>query len=150
MKAVVQRVLSASVTVDSTITGQIEKGFLVLLGVTGEDEKSHAELLAQKVADLRIFTDDNDKMNLSLKDVRGAALVVSNFTLCADVKKGNRPSFTLAKEPGAANDLYEYFCECLKYRGITVQNGVFGADMKVSMLGDGPVTILLDTDIWMK
>ena len=123
----------------------------MLLGAGEADSEAEATLLARKVSDLRIFTDENDKMNLSLLDVGGEVLVVSNFTLCADTKKGNRPSFTHAMEPREANRLYEFFCRELTKNGVKkVQTGEFGADMKVSMEGDGPVTIILDTDIWVK
>ncbi len=150
MKAVIQRCLSSSVIADGVPAGSIEKGLLVLLGVTEEDTSAQAELLAKKVAALRIFCDENDKMNLSVSDIGGSVLAVSNFTLCADSKKGNRPSFTFAMEPKRANELYEEFCSEIQNLGIEVQKGVFGADMQVSMVGDGPVTIVLDTDIWSK
>lgn len=151
MKAIIQRVSEAKVTVDQRTTGEIEKGFLILLGVGEKDGESQARLLATKTANLRIFTDSDDKMNLSLLQVEGGALVVSNFTLCADTKKGNRPSFTCAMEPIRANELYELYCDCLKENGVNlVQKGEFGADMKISMVADGPVTITLDTDVWEK
>ena len=150
MKAVIQRCLSASVIADGIPAGSINNGLLILLGVNEEDTSSEAELLAKKVSALRIFTDENDKMNLSVQDIKGSILAVSNFTLCADSKKGNRPSFTAAMEPIKANELYEEFCAEIEKNGIPVQKGVFGADMQVSMVGDGPVTIVLDTDIWSK
>lgn len=151
MKAVIQRVKYANVTVDGKTVGEIDKGFLVLLGVAQGDTKEDAELLAAKVAKLRVFEDENEKMNLSLTDVDGEALVVSQFTLCADCKKGNRPSFTSSAPPDEANNLYQYFSKLLKDNGIRkVENGIFGADMKVSLLNDGPVTIILDTEIWRK
>ena len=151
MKAIIQRVNFSAVTVENKTVGKIEKGFLVLLGAGEADSEAEATLLARKVSDLRIFTDENDKMNLSLLDVGGEVLVVSNFTLCADTKKGNRPSFTHAMEPREANRLYEFFCRELTKNGVKkVQTGEFGADMKVSMEGDGPVTIILDTDICVK
>ena len=151
MKAIIQRVNFSAVTVENKTVGKIEKGFLVLLGAGEADSEAEATLLARKVSDLRIFTDENDKMNLSLLDVGGEVLVVSNFTLCADTKKGNRPSFTHAMEPREANRLYEFFCRELTKNGVKkVQTGEFGADMKGSMEGDGPVTIILDTDIWVK
>ena len=151
MKAIIQRVSEAKVTVDQRTTGEIRKGFLILLGVGEGDGESQARLLATKTANLRIFTDSDDKMNLSLLQVEGGALVVSNFTLCADTKKGNRPSFTCAMEPVRANELYELYCDCLKENGVNlVQKGEFGADMKISMVADGPVTITLDTDVWEK
>ena len=150
MKAVVQRCSSASVIADGLPAGSIQKGLLVLLGVNETDSLYEAELLANKVSALRIFTDENDKMNLSVNDVNGSILAVSNFTLCADTKKGNRPSFTAAMEPVCANTLYEKFCQKILDNGIPVEKGVFGADMQVSMVGDGPITIVLDTDIWSK
>lgn len=151
MKAVIQRVKNAKVSVDGNVIGAIEKGFLVLLGVYENDTREDTEILAKKVSALRIFCDENDKMNLSILDINGSVLVISNFTLCADTKKGNRPSFTLAKEPVAANVEYERFCELLMENGINnVQKGEFGADMKVELLNDGPVTIILDTEIWRK
>ncbi len=151
MKAIIQRVNSAAVTVENKVVGKIEKGFLVLLGASETDSEAEATLLARKVSDLRVFTDENDKMNLSLLDISGEALVVSNFTLCADTKKGNRPSFAHAMEPNEAERLYNLFCDELRKNGAKkVATGEFGADMQVSMEGDGPVTIILDTDIWVK
>ena len=151
MKAVIQRVSSAEVRVDGSIVGRIEKGFLVLLGVMAEDTEKEAELLAAKTAKLRVFEDSDEKMNLSLSDADGEILSVSQFTLCADVKKGNRPSFTPSAKPDEANRLYEYFNECLIKEGVKkVEKGIFGADMKVSLVNDGPVTIIFDTDIWTK
>lgn len=151
MKAIIQRVAYASVKVDGECVGAAQKGFMILLGVGKDDTEKEAELLASKVANLRIFCDENDKMNLSLLDIDGDALVISNFTLCADSKKGNRPSFINAKEPAEADRLYEMFCENLKVNGVKrVEKGIFGADMKVELLNDGPVTIILDTDIWRK
>ena len=151
MKAIIQRVSEAKVTVDQRTTGEIEKGFLILLGVGEKDGESQARLLATKTANLRIFTDSDDKMNLSLLQVEGGALVVSNFTLCADTKKGNRPSFIGAMEPIRANELYELYCDCLKENGvIVVEKGEFGADLKISLVADGPVTITLDTYVWEK
>ena len=149
MRAVVQRVKSAKVEVDGKTVGQIEKGFLVLLGVMDGDTEKEASVLAGKTARLRVFEDADEKMNLALADVGGAVLAVSQFTLCADVKKGNRPSFTPSAPPETANRLYEYYMRCLKEEGVAnVQHGIFGADMQVSLVNDGPVTILLDTDIW--
>lgn len=151
MKAVVQRVTSAKVEVGGKTVGEIEKGFLVLLGVMGEDTKEDAVLLSKKISALRVFEDENGKMNLALADVNGGVLAVSQFTLCADVKKGNRPSFTPSAPPEKAEELYEFFCAQLYENGIkTVEKGVFGADMKVSLTNDGPVTIIYDTDIWSK
>lgn len=151
MKAVLQRVTSASVLADGIPTGQIQKGLMILLGVAASDNEAHAALLAEKTAHLRIFSDANDKMNLSLLDIQGDALVVSNFTLCADTSHGRRPSFTGAKPPREAEKLYELYMNCLKEQGVaSVQAGRFGADMKVSIENDGPVTVILDTDIWEK
>lgn len=151
MKAVVQRVTRSSVTVDGEVIGKIEKGFNILLGVEENDEKEDAEILAAKIAKLRIFEDADGKMNLALGDVGGAALVVSQFTLCADIKKGNRPSFTPAAKPDKAVPLYEYFMEQLKANGVSiVEHGSFGADMAVDIANDGPVTIIMDTAIWRK
>ncbi|NLA72479.1 MAG: D-tyrosyl-tRNA(Tyr) deacylase [Clostridiales bacterium] len=151
MRAVVQRVTSSKVEVDGKIVGAIEKGFLVLLGVMDEDTKEDAALLARKVASLRVFEDENGKMNLELSEINGSVLAVSQFTLCADVKKGNRPSFSPSASPEKAEELYEFFCGELKINGIsTVEKGVFGADMSVSLINDGPVTIIYDTNIWRK
>ena len=149
MVAVVQRVSRASVTVDNSVLGKIGTGLLVLVGAENGDTQTDAELLAAKISKLRIFTDENDKMNLSVLDVSGGVLAISNFTLLADTKKGNRPSFFNALEPNAALKLYDYFCECLKSNGInSVQKGEFGTDMKVDLLNDGPVTIILNTELW--
>lgn len=146
MRAIIQRVREASVTVDGKVTGSVGTGFLVLLGVTGADEPVHARTLAEKISRLRIFRDAGDKMNLSLPDVGGGALVVSQFTLYADTAKGNRPSFVKAAPPEQANGLYEFFCEKLAALGVPVEKGVFGAHMDVRLLNDGPVTIIMDTD----
>ena len=147
MKAVLQRVTECTVTVEGRITGQIESGFLILLGVEKDDTEKDAEKLAAKISGLRIFTDDNDKMNLSLGDIGGGVLVVSNFTLCGNCRKGRRPSFDAAAAPSLAEPLYEYFCKCMKDNGISrVEKGVFGADMKVSLLNDGPVTIIINSN----
>lgn len=151
MKAVIQRVSKAAVTVEGKTVGKAGKGFLVLLGVDKDDTEQEARLLAQKTAKLRVFCDENDKMNLSLTDVTGDALVISNFTLCADTHKGNRPSFINAMQPDAANKLYMLFCGELEKCGVErVDRGIFGADMKVELLNDGPITIILDTDLWRK
>ncbi|MBR4051378.1 MAG: D-tyrosyl-tRNA(Tyr) deacylase [Clostridia bacterium] len=151
MKAVIQRVKRADVVVDGKTVGEIDRGFLILLGVVEGDTEKEAEILAAKTAKLRIFEDENEKMNLSLTDVDGEALVVSQFTLCADCKKGNRPSFTASAAPDIANTLYERYSALLLENGIRkVENGVFGADMQVSLVNDGPVTIILDTDLWRK
>lgn len=144
MRLVVQRVKNAEVKVDGKITGSIEKGFLVLLGVTHTDTKETADYLVKKLCKLRIFEDENEKMNLGLKDIGGSLLIVSQFTLYADCSEGNRPSFINAAKPDMANELYEYFCEKCKEQDIKVEKGIFGADMKVSLLNDGPVTIILE------
>ena len=144
MKIVVQRVKNAKVDVDGKTVGKIDKGFLVLLGVTHSDTKEQADYLAKKLCKLRVFTDENDKMNLDLKAVGGKLLIVSQFTLYANCSDGNRPSFINAAKPDMANELYEYFCEKCKEQDIKVEKGIFGADMKVSLLNDGPVTIILE------
>ena len=142
MKAIIQRVSSASVTVEGEVRGKIGKGFLILLGVEQGDDDKEAELLANKIAGLRVFTDENDKMNLALADVDGSALVISNFTLCADCSHGRRPSFIRAARPETAEPLYDFFCEKLLKNGVKiVERGVFGADMQVGLVNDGPVTI---------
>lgn len=150
MKAVIQRCKNSSVIVNGETVGEISGGITILLGVFNYDTNVDAEVLARKTAALRIFNDKDDKMNLSLKDVGGEAMVVSNFTLCADTKKGNRPSYSQAMSPEEANEIYEYFCTLLENEGIKVEKGVFGADMQVEICGDGPVTVVLDTDIWIK
>lgn len=151
MKAVIQRVSEAFVTVDGETVGAVGRGFLVLLGVMDGDTEADADIMAAKTAKLRIFTDENDKMNLSVLDVEGEILCVSQFTLCADVKKGNRPSFTPSAPPEEARRLYEYFMRRLEAEGVKrVAHGVFGADMKVRLLNDGPVTILFDSDTWTR
>lgn len=151
MKAVIQRVKNASVSVDGEVVGAIGCGYMILLGVVEGDTLAEAELMAAKVAKLRVFEDEDGKMNKSVLDVDGEILVVSQFTLCADVKKGNRPSFTSSAAPQLANELYERFSALLKENGVKrVENGIFGADMQVSLVNDGPVTILYDTDIWRK
>lgn len=144
MKLVIQRVTNASVTVENNIVGKIGKGFLVLLGVGPEDTEKEADYLVQKLIKLRIFEDENGKMNLSLKDIQGELLIVSQFTLYADCTGGNRPSFTNAAKPEKANELYEYFIQKCREENIKVEHGIFGADMKVELLNDGPVTILLE------
>ena len=151
MKAVIQRVSRASVTVDGELVSEIKKGYMILLGVMDDDTREDAEILAKKTATLRVFEDDEGKMNLDIKQVDGEILAISQFTLCADVKKGNRPSFIRSAPPQEANELYEYFCEKLIENGVkNVYKGVFGADMKVDLLNDGPVTILNDSEIWRK
>ena len=149
MKAVIQRVLNSSVSVDGEIKGSIGKGFNVLLGVMDGDGEAQADLLAAKISKLRVFEDENGKMNKGILDIGGEILVISQFTLCADIKKGNRPSFTDSAPPDEANRLYEYFCSKLLENGVSkVETGVFAADMKVEIMNDGPVTIVMDTDIW--
>lgn len=144
MKLVIQRVKRASVEVERQIVGKIDKGFLVLIGIKVGDTKEHADYLVRKLCNLRIFTDDNDKMNLSLKDVDGKLLIVSQFTLYGNCNDGNRPSFIEAARPEEAIPLYEYFCNECEKNGIEVQRGIFGADMKVELLNDGPVTIIME------
>lgn len=151
MKAVIQRIKSSRVTVSGELIGSAGKGFNVLLGVMNGDTKKQAELLAAKISKLRVFEDETGKMNLGILDIGGDVLVISQFTLCADIKKGNRPSFTDSAPPEEANALYEYFCDCLKENGVgRVEHGKFGADMLVEIENDGPVTIVMDTDIWDK
>lgn len=145
MKLVIQRVSKAKVEVDNKIVGSIGKGFLVLVGITHTDTEKEADYLANKLCKMRIFEDENGKMNLSLKDVGGELLIVSQFTLYADCAKGNRPSFIEAARPEQATPLYEYFCKKCEEQGINVQKGVFGAHMEVSLLNDGPVTIVLES-----
>ena len=144
MKLVVQRVKEAKVEVDKKIVGKINKGFLVLIGVTHEDEKEQADYLVKKLCNLRVFEDENGKMNLGLKDIEGELLIVSQFTLYADCSNGNRPSFISAAKPEKANELYEYFCKECEKNNIKVEKGIFGADMKVSLINDGPVTIIIE------
>ena len=149
MKAVIQRVSRAEVRVDGEVVGKIGEGYLILVGVMNGDTVNEAQLLARKTANLRIFTDENDKMNRSILDIDGEVLAVSQFTLCADVHKGNRPSFIESAPPQEANALYEAFCSALSENGVRkVEKGVFGAHMEVSPLNNGPVTILYDTDTW--
>ncbi len=146
MKVVIQRVSSASVTIDSKIVAEIQNGLLVLIGVEDADNKEDIDWLCQKTANLRIFGDENDVMNLSVKDVDGDVIVVSQFTLHASTKKGNRPSYIKAAKPEIAIPLYEKFVQQLELElGKKVQTGSFGADMKVALLNDGPVTILIDS-----
>ena len=146
MRAVLTRVKSASVTIDGKVNGKIGKGFLILLGVGPEDTEKECRYLAEKALGLRIFTDENDKMNLGLADVGGEVLVVSQFTLFGNCRKGRRPSFTDAAGPELGNELYEKFLSICEELGYPPQHGRFGADMKVESLNDGPVTLILDTD----
>lgn len=144
MKLVIQRVAKAQVEVDEKIVGKISKGYLVLFGVKEGDTIEQADALADKLCKLRIFEDENEKMNLSINDIDGELLIVSQFTLYANCEKGNRPSFVEAMEPKRANEIYEYFVERCKEKVRKVEKGVFGAHMKVSLLNDGPVTIVLE------
>ena len=145
MRFVIQRVTKASCTVEGEITGKIDKGFLVLIGISADDTKEIADKMIKKLIGMRIFDDENGKTNLALSDVGGELLLISQFTLYADCKKGNRPSFTKAGSPDMANELYEYIiAECDKQYG-KVQRGIFGADMKIELLNDGPFTVILDS-----
>ncbi|MBQ8181276.1 MAG: D-tyrosyl-tRNA(Tyr) deacylase [Ruminococcus sp.] len=144
MKIVLQRVTSASVRVDGELTGSIGTGYLLLFGVGKEDTEDDCRRLADKIMNLRIFADENDKINLSLKDVGGDLLVVPQFTLYADCRKGNRPNFIQAAAPAEADRLYQYFVEYCRSNGQHTETGVFGADMKVELLNDGPFTIVLE------
>ena len=145
MKAVIQRVSSASVSVDDMQIRLIDSGFLILLGVQQDDEEKDLDYLVNKTAGIRIFKDDKQHMNLSIQDVNGEALVVSQFTLCADTRKGRRPSFIHAAPPEMAENMYQKFCEKLKAEGISVKTGQFGAMMDVELVNDGPVTIIIDS-----
>lgn len=144
MKTVIQRVINANVKVDNEIVGEIKQGFVVLLAISDKDEEIDVEKMVSKIVNLRIFSDNNGKMNLSIKDINGELLVISQFTLYADCSKGNRPSFSNAGKPEHANKLYEYFIKTSKELGIHTEHGAFGADMKVSLTNDGPVTIELE------
>ncbi|MBE4951352.1 D-aminoacyl-tRNA deacylase [Chryseobacterium culicis] len=145
MKIVIQRVSEASVKVDGKIVGKIGKGLMLLAGVDENDEKTDADWLVQKVLNLRIFGDEEDKLNLSVKDIAGEILCISQFTLIADYKKGNRPSFIKAAKPDKAVPLFDYFKEEIAKSGLKTESGIFGADMKVSLINDGPVTIVMDS-----
>jgi len=140
-----QRVTSGNVTIDGRLAGKIDQGLVILLGVMGDDDEDDADFLVKKIAGLRIFNDENDKLNLSVKDVHGAALVVSQFTLCADTHKGRRPSFIRAAPPEKGLALYEDFMKKLEGQGVPVQSGEFGAMMNVNIQNDGPVTIVLNS-----
>lgn len=146
MRFVIQRVKHAKVTIDGNVRGSIEKGFMVLIGISGEDTREIADKMLRKLINMRIFEDENGKTNLGLKDVNGSLLLISQFTLYADCRKGNRPSFIKAGAPDMANDLYEYIIEKALEEVTDVQRGEFGADMKVELLNDGPFTIVLDSD----
>jgi len=148
MKFIVQRVNKSQVEVEEKIVGKIDKGFMVLIGITHNDTKEIADFLVRKLINLRVFEDENGKMNLSLKDVQGSLLLISQFTLYADCTSGNRPSFTNAAKPEFANELYEYIIEECKKQIPNVQTGIFGADMQVSLVNDGPVTIILEKE-WL-
>ena len=146
MRIVLQRVTEASVKIENEVKGQIDHGFLILVGIENEDEKSDADWLIQKINGLRVFADQEGKMNLSIQDVKGSILLISQFTLFASTKKGNRPSYIQAARPEIAIPLYAYFTEQLKIQTqLNVETGVFGADMKVSLINDGPVTISIDS-----
>ena len=144
MKLIIQRAKNAQVKVHEEVVGKIDNGFVVLLGVGPDDTTENADFLIKKLTNLRVFTDDEYKMNLNLKDVNGQLLIISQFTLYADCKKGNRPSFVNAAPPKLAEELYNYFVEECKKLGIKTETGVFGAHMEVSLINDGPVTILLE------
>lgn len=144
MKVLVQRVKKSSVEVNGEIVSSIGSGLLIFVGVAKDDNETPAEYLANKVANLRIFEDNQNKMNLSVVDVKGEIIVVSQFTLAGDTSRGNRPGFETAARPEVAKPLYEYFSACLRAKGLTVKNGVFQADMQVSLINDGPVTFVLE------
>jgi len=144
MKGLIQRVKKASVTIDGELYSKIGHGILVLLGVEKGDSEENAEKLADKISKLRIFEDENEKMNLSVQDIKGEILVVSQFTLAGDCKKGTRPSFDKAELPQRANELYEYFTELIKQKNIPTKTGVFGAMMEVELINDGPVTFMVE------
>ena len=146
MKFIVQRVNKSQVEVEEKVVGKIDKGFMVLIGITHNDTKEIADFLVRKLINLRVFEDENGKMNLSLKDIQGSLLLISQFTLYADCTSGNRPSFTNAAKPEFANELYEYIIEECKKQISNVQTGIFGADMQVSLVNDGPVTIILEKE----
>ncbi len=149
MRAVIQRVKNADVKIKGNTVGSCKKGFMILFCAIDGDSESDIQLLAKKTANLRIFEDEDGKMNKSILDIDGEVLCISQFTLAADTKKGNRPSFINAMEPVLAEKFYKMYCQFLKENGIkSVQTGEFGADMQVSLINDGPVTIILDTDIW--
>ena len=146
MIAVIQRVEKANVSIDGALHSEIGKGLLILLGVKQGDDERDAQLLAKKISNLRIFSDENGKMNLSVLDICGSVLVVSNFTLLANYKKGNRPDYMNGAKPDEANRLYERFCELIN-EFVPTQKGVFGADMQIDIIIDGPVTIVMDSEV---
>lgn len=151
MRAVIQRVSDANVQIDGTVVGKCGTGYMILFCAVDGDTESDIDLLARKTANLRIFEDNEGKMNRSILDINGEILCISQFTLAADTKKGNRPSFINAMEPVTAEKYYEMYCEALKNNGVkSVEMGKFGADMQVTLTNDGPVTIILDTDVWNK
>ena len=151
MRALIQRVKSASVSIEGGIVGSCDKGYMILFCAVEGDRKEDIELLARKTVNLRVFRDENDKMNKSVLDVGGEVLCISQFTLAADTKKGNRPSFIKAMAPDTASRFYDDYCNELERLGVKrVEKGVFGADMEVSLINDGPVTIMLDTEVWNK
>jgi len=150
MIAVVQRVDHSQVVVDGSVIGKSDKGFMVLLGVAAEDDEADARVLSQKLVKLRIFTDENDKMNLSIRDIGGSMLIVSQFTLLADTSHGNRPSFIGAGSPAHAKALYEKFIDMVRAENIPVESGEFGADMEVTIINDGPVTIVMNSADYKK
>jgi len=145
MKVVIQRVTESDVAIEGKVNGKIEKGFLVLLGIGHEDSETDIEYLANKIVNLRVFKDEQDKMNLSIKDVNGSILLISQFTLYADTSEGNRPSFTNSAKPDVAIPLYDKFINALQTKGVHTETGVFGAYMKVNLVNDGPVTIIIDS-----
>lgn len=144
MKLLIQRVKQASVRVNEQIVGKIENGFCVLVGITHEDTKENADYLVKKLCNLRVFEDENEKMNLSIKDIKGKLLIVSQFTLYADTTSGNRPSFVNAAKPEQAKRLYQYFIEKCKNENVIVETGIFGANMQVELVNDGPVTVMIE------
>ena len=145
MRVVIQRVSEASVKVDNQIVGEIGKGLMLLIGVDESDENSDADWLVKKILDVRVFSDDEGKMNHSVKDINGEILCISQFTLISDYKKGNRPSYIKAARPDKAIPLFEYFKDEMKKSGLKTESGIFGADMKVSLINDGPVTVVFDS-----
>lgn len=145
MRLVIQKVSQSSVKIDGKIVGAIEKGYMVLVGITNGDDEMLVEKMVDKLVNLRIFEDENDKLNLSLLDVNGSILSISQFTLYANCKKGRRPSFVDAAKPDVSSPLYDYFNKMLEKKGVKVERGVFGAMMEVSLINDGPVTIILDS-----
>lgn len=144
MRLLIQRVKQASVRVNEQIVGKIENGFCVLVGITHEDTKENADYLVKKLCNLRVFEDENEKMNLSIKDIKGELLIVSQFTLYADTTSGNRPSFVNAAKPEQAKKLYQYFIEKCKNENVIVETGIFGANMQVELVNDGPVTVMIE------